>query len=98
MEAFDQVVPHEFLFANKVRGNIGRLFKAARTERCLNQRLEKVRKEKELAANFLGEKLMPLSDEDLKTLIRKYPDLGRFVNILIESRKEMASKDGEAYK
>jgi len=41
---------------------------------------------------------MLLSDDELKTLARNYPDVEKFIDILIEGRSEMVSENFEAQK
>jgi hypothetical protein len=92
-DSFTQVA-----FAESLHRGIKRLFKAARAEKLLTEKLEAAAKEKEEASDFIREKLVPLSDEELSILGKNFPDVERFVNTLIESRKETVSENTEGAK
>jgi hypothetical protein len=94
----NQVSFNEVAFAETLHQGVKRLLKAIRTEQSLTQRLEEAAKEKALASDFIGKNLMLLSDDELKTLARNYPDVEKFIDILIEGRSEMVSENFEAQK
>jgi len=94
----NQVSFNEVAFAETLHQGVKRLLKAIRTEQSLTQRLEEAAKEKALASDFIGKNLMLLSDDELKTLARNYPDVEKFIDILIEGRSETVSENFEAQK
>jgi len=87
--SFDQVQ-----FAENLHRSIKRVNKAFRAEEVLTQKLEATKKEKEIATDLIFDKLLPVSDDELKILARNYPDAESFINIFIESRKQNAENRG----
>ena len=92
-QSFDQVA-----FAQTLHEGIHRLTKAVRAEQSLTQRLEEAKKERGLAGDFIAEKLMPLSDDELKILKANFPDVAKFIDYMLESQPETVSENGEADK
>ena len=84
-DSFTQVA-----FAENLHRSIKRVNKAFRAEEILIQKLEGAKKEKEIATDLIFDKLLPVSDDELKILARNYPDTESFINIFIETRKENA--------
>jgi hypothetical protein len=84
-DSFTQVA-----FAENLHRSIKRVNKAYRAEEILIQKLEVAKVEKEIATDLIFDKLLPVSDDELKILARNYPDAESFINIFIESRKETA--------
>jgi hypothetical protein len=84
-DSFTQVA-----FAENLHRSIKRVNKAFRAEEILIQKLEGAKKEKEIATDLIFDKLLPVSDDELKILARNYPDVESFINIFIETRKENA--------
>jgi hypothetical protein len=88
-DSFTQVA-----FAENLHRSIKRVNKAFRAEEILIQKLEGAKKEKEIATDLIFDKLLPVSDDELKILARNYPDAESFINIFIETRKEKAENRG----
>jgi hypothetical protein len=87
MERISQESFNQVLFAERLHRGIKRFLKAIRTEHLLTQRLQEATKEKELASEFIGTNLIPLSDEELSTLKLNFPDVEKFIDTVLESRK-----------
>ena len=98
MEKINQQSFDEIQCAQSLHRGIKRLLKAIRTEYSLTQKLEEAKKEKEIASEFIGTKITPLSDDELQIMARNYPDIEKFIGILIEGRKETVSENGQANK
>jgi hypothetical protein len=90
-QSFDQVA-----FAETLHRGVKRLLKAIRAEYSLTQKLEEAKKEKEIASEFIGTKITALSDGELQILARNYPDIEKFIGIILEGRKETVSENSEA--
>ena len=84
-DSFTQVA-----FAENLHRSIKRVNKAFRAEEILIQKLEAAQTEKQIATDLIFDKLLPVSDDELKILARNYPDVESFINIFIETRKENA--------
>jgi hypothetical protein len=96
MERINQVSFSEVAFAESLHRGIKRLLKAIRAEYSLTQKLEEAKKEKEIASEFIGTKITALSDGELQILARNYPDIEKFIGIILEGRKETVSENSEA--
>ena len=82
-ESFTQVA-----FAENLHRHIKRFLKSIRTEYRLTQQLEAATQEKEVASDLVFESLAPLTDNELLTLAKNYPDCEKFISLVLESRKE----------
>ena len=92
-QSFDQVQ-----FAESLHRKIKRFLKAIKAEYLLTKKLNEAAHEKETAGDLMCKDLMPLSGDELRLLAENYPDIEKFIGILIEGRKETVSENGRANK
>lgn len=80
----------EFIFANRIHSGYKRWLKTVDAEHFFSEGLDKAKKREDLDIKFLGDKLMPLTDDQLHHLKQNYPYVSEIVDIVLDAHKENA--------